>query len=198
MPSAGPGLVKKRFVQRHKAKSDGPVTCVVAAGQGDEQEGLRDAGELLLWRLKKGNKGRVEKNRTQQWHWDNLWSYLGMFNWPVSFSHFMHFHKDSSLPLILSSCGSLDFPMASLFGFLCFVSCVPPISKQCWVAWLCGVWAEKQIQERGCLGKSHIMLNRGRDLIWEGELLVEQTLSLQWTRTQYKPTFQLCVMLWGI
>lgn len=32
------GLVKKQFVQRQKARSDGPVTCAVADGQGDEQD----------------------------------------------------------------------------------------------------------------------------------------------------------------
>lgn len=163
MPPAGPGLVKKQFVQRHKAKSDGPVTCAVAAGQGDKQEGLRDAGELLLWRLKRRNKGRVEKYRTQQWHWVNLWSYLGRFNWPVSFSHFMHFHKDSSLPLILSSCGSLDFPMASLFGFLCFVSCVPPHFKavlSCLALWCL---SRKADSGKGLFGKiSHYAQQRER------------------------------------
>ena len=68
MPSAGPGLVKKQFVQKQKAGSDGPVTCVVVAGRRDEQEGLGDAGKLLLRRLQRGNKGRVENNRTWQWH----------------------------------------------------------------------------------------------------------------------------------
>lgn len=72
MPSAGPGLVKKQFVQRQKARSDGPVVCVVVAGRRGEQEGLGDVCELLLWRLERGNKGRVENNRTQQWRWDNL------------------------------------------------------------------------------------------------------------------------------
>lgn len=127
MPSEGPGLVKKQFVQRQKARSDGPVACAVVAGRRGEQEGLGDVCELLLWRLERGKKGRVQNNRTQQWRWDNLRSYLGMFNWPVSFSHLMHFHKDSSLPLVLSSCSSLDFPADSLSGFVFFA---PPILKQ--------------------------------------------------------------------
>lgn len=115
--------------QRHKAGSDGSVMCVFVAGQRDEQEGLGISSELVLWRLRRrGNKGRVENNRTRQWHWDNLWSYLGIFNWPVSFSHLMNFHKDSSLPLVLSSHSSLDFPADSLSGFLCFVS--PPFLLQ--------------------------------------------------------------------
>lgn len=58
--------------QRHKAGSDGSVTCVLVTGQRDEQEGLGVSREPILWRLRRGNKGRVENNRTQQWHWDNL------------------------------------------------------------------------------------------------------------------------------
>lgn len=122
--------------QRHKAGSDGSVTCVAVPGQRDEQEGLGICSELVLRRLRRGNKGRVENNRTWQWHWDNLWSYLGIFNWPVSFSHLMHFHEDSSLPLVLSSRSSLDSPADSLSAFLCFVSPPFPIAKQHWVAWL--------------------------------------------------------------
>lgn len=102
--------------------------CNVCGCQRDEQEGLGISSELVLWRLRRGNKGRVEYNRTRQWHWDNLWSYLGIFNWPVSFSHLMNFHKDSSLPLVLSSRSSLDFPADGLSGFLCFVS--PPFLLQ--------------------------------------------------------------------
>lgn len=124
--------------QRHKAGSDGSVMGGCRWSE-DEQEELGVSSELILWRLRRGNKGRVENNRTRQWHWDNLWSYLGTFNWPVSFSHLMHFHKDSSLPLVLSSRSSLDFPADSLSGFLCFVSPPFPIVKQHWVAWLCGV-----------------------------------------------------------
>lgn len=150
--------------QRHKAGSDGSVTCVAVPGQRDEQEGLGICSELVLWRLRRGNKGRVENNRTWQWHWDNLWSYLGIFNWPVSFSHLMHFHEDSSLPLVLSSPSSLDSPADSLSAFLCFVS--PPLSH-CKAALSCLAFPSEQKDRfsRGAVWESLMLLSTKRE-IW--------------------------------
>lgn len=124
MPAAGWGL--------GKAEAQGREWWVCNVCGCHWSEGPAGGTGSLQWaaslRLRRGNRGRVENNRTRQWHWDNLWSYLGIFNWPVSFSHLMHFHKDFSLPLVLSSRSSLDFPTDSLSGFLCFVS--PPFPLQ--------------------------------------------------------------------
>lgn len=157
--------------QRHKAGSDGSVTCVAVPGQRDEQEGLGICSELVLRRLRRGNKGRVENNRTWQGHWDNLWSYLGIFNWPVSFSHLMHFHEDSSLPLVLSSRSSLDSPADSLSAFLCFVSPPFPLQSSTELPGF-SVWAERQIQQRSCLGESHVIVNKEGNLVQQGWLSV--------------------------
>lgn len=117
MPSAGSGHVKtRRFVQRHRASSGGSVVCAVVTGWGMSRT---DWGMLG-----RGNKRRVENNRARQWH--NLWLYFSTFNWPVSFSHLMHFHKDSSLHLVLCCCSSLDFPVDSVSGFL---FCSPPFQS---------------------------------------------------------------------
>lgn len=121
-----PGLVKKAVC----AKTQGEEwwACNVCGCRWSEGRAGGIWGMLVSCSsrgLGRQNKGRVENNRTRQWYWDNLWSYLGMFNWPVSFSHLMHFHKDSSLPLALS-CSSLDFPADSLSGFLCFVCASRP------------------------------------------------------------------------
>lgn len=83
----------------------------------------------------------------------------------------MHFHKDSSLPLILSPCSSLDFPTGRLSGFLCFV---PPISKRalsCLALWCL---SRKGASTKGLFGKSCVTLTRDRNLVREGELLGTQ------------------------
>lgn len=140
-----------------EAQGRGWLVCNVCGchWSEDEQEELGVSNELVLWRLRRGNKGRMENNRTRQWHWDNLWSYLGIFNWPVSFSHLMHFHKDSSLPLVLSSRSSLDFPADSLSAFLCFV-CPPPTISHCKSALSClalGYLSRKTDSAKKLIGK---------------------------------------------
>lgn len=166
MPAAGWGL--------GKAEAQGREWWVCNVCGCHWSEGPAGGTGSLQWaaslRLRRGNRGRVENNRTRQWHWDNLWSYLGIFNWPVSFSHLMHFHKDFSLPLVLSSRSSLDFPTDSLSGFLCFVS---PLSH-CKAALSClALWylSRKTDSAKELFGKASCY-SQERNLVREGWLSV--------------------------
>lgn len=164
------GAVHRKQKCRRLAKDCKKAVCAKAEGRewwGCNMCGCRRGTSRRDWGMplscssggwRRGNKGRVENNRTRQWHWDNLWSHLGVFNWPVSFSHLMHFHKDSSLPLVLSSCSS-SWTVSP--DFFCFFS--PPHFKAALSRPALWCLSGKADSSKGC-----VILNRGRNLVQEG------------------------------